>query len=144
MFCLPNMYTFKVKQIHFNQLKGIQRQHPDFFHLCLKIHAQLPERKHHVQNQRNQALFFFFFFFFFQMFSKCFQLPFFPVGVRQSQAANSIHFNLVFGVYSLKKTFLQDYIHSWLERSHLAFLWGVYLNLFPRCFFPLFLSISLQ
>ncbi len=84
-------------------------------------------------------------FFFFQMFSKCFQLSFCPVcPPKPSQATNTLHFNLVFWVYSLKKTFLQDYIHSWLEHSHLAFLWGVYLNLFPQCSFPLFLSISLN
>lgn len=81
-----------------------------FLHLCCKAHAQLPERKHHVQNQRNQALFFFF--------SRCSQKNYLSAPIVSAKAKPQIliHFNLVFWVYSLKKTFFTR-LHSLLARA---------------------------
>ena len=43
--------------MHLNLLKDNQIQFPHSFICFARQHWQLPERKHHVQNQRNQALF---------------------------------------------------------------------------------------
>lgn len=88
----------KVKHIHFQSIESYSDIVSNFS-ICVEV--QLLQKKHHVQNQRNQALFCCFFFFS-QMFSKCFQLSFCPDCVYQSQATNTLHFNFVFWAYSLK------------------------------------------
>lgn len=82
--------------------------------------------------------------FFFPDAFKLFSTTFLPCLFPPKPSHKYTSFQLSFLGLFIKKLFLQDYIHSWLEHSHLAFLWGVYLNLFPQCFFPLFPSISLN
>lgn len=86
----------KVKHIHFQSIESYSDIVSNFS-ICVEV--QLLQKKHHVQNQRNQALFCCFYS---QMFSECFQLSFGPDCIYQSQATNTLHFNLVFCAYSLK------------------------------------------